>query len=168
MLSSSAVPCCTSTRSGTAEAKPGRSFCARISRTGPSPAAPCVIGATPAAKPATIGVTREKPSARASEAASSGAINEPGSMRTRRPVAVVASATVKVLEGQGRRQRTGSMGSHAAVSGARTPGCRSGTPPSSTMPPSGCVMVLSLEQPASARKARSAKRAVFVIRGRRR
>jgi len=34
---------------------------------------------------------------------------------------------MKVLDGQGRRQATVSMSPHAAVSGARTPGWRSGT-----------------------------------------
>ncbi len=73
------------------------------------------------------------------------------------------------VEGQGRKQRKVSMASQDAVSGARTPGCRSGTLGKPASPvDEDCSIVGLLEQPANGRSERSAveaKRAVFIVWG---
>src|ERR1700733_4886641 len=85
------------------------------------------MGGMLAGNAVTSGLTREKPSARLMEVGSSGAISDDLSIWTRTPVAVLLSATEAVLSGPGRRRRLGSIASHGAVSGPRTPGSRSGT-----------------------------------------
>ena len=127
MWPSSAGFCCTSKRSGNAEPKPAAPGCARNSRTEPAPVAAVGSGGMAAANAVTSGVTRENPSARLIEAGLSGAMSDAGSMWTRSPVGVLGSAAEYTLDGQGRKQRVGSIWSQVAVRGARTPGARSAT-----------------------------------------